>query len=434
MVERARPAVVHVRGTVGEDAAPAGGPQPGTTPGRRSGLSIGTGFFIEKDGLVVTNEHVVRNVTALRVRLYDGLELPACVVGWDAATDIALLRAEVPRPVPVLPLGNSDAVKVGEPAIVIGNPFGFNHSVTAGIISAKERVIDREMLRREAGPGEDTDTYSFFLQTDASINLGNSGGPLLDVGGNVIGVSAAFWGSSQPAQGIGFAIPIDIVKLLLPRLRREGSAPRSFVGVESQPIDPSLAAALNLPSTRGALIASVESGSPAALGGLEAGDVIERWGAHAVVSLEDFKIYAQLTAPATTVSVGLLREGKREERTLSTRAAPALPRPVHPAGCSATPRRSGSAGPLGLEVASWPVASAASGAAAVQGVVVRRVAAGPGREAGLLPADVITRVGRRPVRSPAELERAIALIEGERPVALLVWREGYYVWLTLSRR
>ena len=180
----------------------------------------------------------------------------------------------------MLPLGDSEAVRVGEPVIAIGNPYGFNHSVTAGIVSAKERVVDRSTLHESRAART---CYSFFIQTDASINLGNSGGPLIDANGAVIGVSAAFWAGHplQPAQGIGFAIPINMAKSLLPRLARDGGARRSFLGVDAQPIDPALEAALRLPSSRGALIASVEKGSPAEAAGLEPGDVVRHLERHA---------------------------------------------------------------------------------------------------------------------------------------------------------
>src|SRR4029079_13587324 len=218
-----------------------------------SRTSIGTGFIINREGYIVTNEHVVRGVADLRIRLYDGRELPACVAGADPATDIALVKIKPSGTLPVLPLGDSEAVRVGEPVIAIGKHFGFNHSVTAGIVSAKERVVDRSTLREP----RQQDIYSFFIQTDASINLGNSGGPLIDAGGAVIGVSAAFWAGHplQPAQGIGFAIPINMAKALLPRLARDGSARRSFLGVDAQPVDAALEGALRLTSGRGAPLA-----------------------------------------------------------------------------------------------------------------------------------------------------------------------------------
>src|SRR5256885_253906 len=183
------------------------------------------------------------------------------------------------------PLGDSDNVRVGEPVIAIGNPYGFNHSVTAGIVSAKERVVDRSTLHES----REQDIYSFFIQTDASINLGNSGGPLIDATGAVIGVSAAFWAGHplQPAQGIGFAIPVNMAKALLPRMIETGVARRAYLGVDAQPIDPALEAALNLTSSRGALIASIEKGSPAEAAGLEPGDVVVNWNGWDVATSED---------------------------------------------------------------------------------------------------------------------------------------------------
>src|SRR5580692_4327700 len=269
LAERARAAVVHVRGEMPD------GSSAGESDGESGRTSIGTGFIINKDGYLLTNEHVVRGVIDLRVRLFDGRELAACVVGADVATDLALLKVTTRRPLPVLALGDSAAVRVGEPVVAIGNPFGFNHSVTAGIVSAKERVVDRSTLRE----ANEQDIYSFFIQTDASINVGNSGGPLIDAAGAVIGISAAFWAGHplQPAQGIGFAIPINIAKALLPRLHDQGAAPRSILGVDAQPVEPGLEAALKLPSSRGALIASVGKGSPAEAAGLEPGDVVISW-------------------------------------------------------------------------------------------------------------------------------------------------------------
>jgi S1-C subfamily serine protease len=218
LAERARAAVVHVRGEMPDGSA------AGESDSEGGRTSIGTGFIINKDGYLLTNEHVVRGVIDLRVRLLDGRELGACVVGADMATDLALLKVTTKRPLPVLALGDSASVRVGEPVIAIGNPYGFNHSVTAGIVSAKERVVDRASLHE---PGAE-DLYSFFIQTDASINLGNSGGPLIDASGAVIGVNAAFWAGHplQPAQGIGFAIPINMAKALLPRLMQTGTARR----------------------------------------------------------------------------------------------------------------------------------------------------------------------------------------------------------------
>jgi len=427
LVERARPAVVHVRGVAEEGSSPG---ERGEGEGGRT--SIGTGFIVNKDGYVVTNEHVVRAVVDLRVRLYDGRELPACVVGADAPTDIALLKVDSAAPLPVLPLGDSDGVRVGDAVIAIGNPYGFNHSVTAGIVSAKERVVDRSTLRE----ARDQDIYSFFIQTDASINLGNSGGPLIDGSGGVIGVNAAFWAGHplQPAQGIGFAIPINMAKALLPRLHEGGNTSRSYLGVDAQPIDPALEAALKLPSSRGALIASIGKGSPAESAGLEPGDVVVSWNGTAVATSEDLKIDAQLTMPGTRVRVGLMREGRHIEREIVPRAAPPKAAvPPHPSSCQ-HPREARLPVPDDFEVEELPPVRA-SGLPGGRGVAVSKVAEqGAASQAGLKPGDVILRVGKAGVRTQKDVGGALASYKPGEAVPILVRRSGFDFWTALTRR
>ena len=424
LADRARPAVVHVRGLVAEDGAAGEDSDGGKT-------SFGTGFIIHKAGFIVTNEHVVRDVVDLRVRLYDGRELPACVVGADAATDIALLKIESPAPLPILPLGDSEAVRVGEPVVAIGNPFGFNHSVTAGIVSAKERVVDRSTLRE----AHEQDIYSFFIQTDASINVGNSGGPLLDAQGAVIGISAAFWAGHplQPAQGIGFAIPINIAKALLPRLHEKGVAPRAVLGVDAQPIDPALEAALKLPSSRGALIASIGKDTPAEAAGLEPGDVVVTWNGTPVATNEDLKIDAQLSVPGARVKVSVLRDGRRLERDVVPRLAPAkAPAPLHPSSCG-RPRELGAGSGEDLEVQEVPPARAAS-LPGGRGIAISKLAdRGAAAQAGLKAGDVILRVGTMGVRTPKDFGAALATYKAGDSVPVLVRRAGFDFWTALMR-
>jgi len=425
LAEHARPAVVHVRGT-----AP---PEEGSTDGQGEHVSIGTGFIINRDGYIVTNDHVVRNVRNLRVRLHDGRELRACVLGTDAPTDIALLKIDTPEKLPFLPLGDSDALRVGEPVVAIGNPFGFNNSVTAGIVSAKERVVERSALGSgEHAPG--ADSYSFFIQTDASINLGNSGGPLLDQAGQVVGVSAAFWAGHpmQPAQGIGFAIPINMAKALLPRLRDTGSAPRAYLGVDAQPLEASLVAALNLPSARGALLASVEKDSPAEIAGLQPGDVVVGWGKVPIATSEDLKIDAQLTVPGTRVRVGVLRDGRRLEREVTLRPALSQHAPaVHPSSCALA----GDGALSRLEeiaVADLPPERASrmpGGGVAISAVDGDSAVA----EAGLRAGDILLRIGKTPIHRARDVVGAIRAQPGE-VIPVLVRRSGYDFWAALRRR
>jgi serine protease Do len=424
LAERARAAVVHVRGEV-----PAG-----TTAAESDGdagkTSIGTGFIINREGYVVTNEHVVRGVVDLRVRLYDGRELGACVAGADLPTDIALLKIAPQGPLPVLALGNSDAVRVGEPVIAIGNPYGFNHSVTAGIVSAKERVVDRSSLHEERAD----DVYSFFIQTDASINLGNSGGPLIDASGAVIGINAAFWAGHplQPAQGIGFAIPINTAKALLRRLADTGTARRAFLGVDAQPIDPALEAALRLPSGRGALIASVERASPAEAAGLEPGDVVVAWDGAEVAGSEDFKIDAQLSVPGARIKIAIVRDGKRTEREVVPRAAPVKDvAPPHPSSCTRVPD------PIAASVDDFDVQEAPdrAGSLAGRGVAVSRVTDhSAAAQAGLKIGDVVLRIGKAGVRTPPDVGAALAGYKLGEPVPMLVRRSGFDFWMAFTRR
>jgi len=422
LADKARPAVVHVRGI----AAPDDDGANHDSDSER--VSIGTGFIINKDGYIVTNDHVVHNVTNLRVRLHDGRELRACVLGTDAPTDIALLKVDTTERLPFLPLGDSDALRVGEPVIAIGNPFGFNNSVTAGIVSAKERVVERSAL----GSSEHAmaaDSYSFFIQTDASINLGNSGGPLIDRAGQVVGVSAAFWAGHpmQPAQGIGFAIPINMAKALLPRLRDNGSAPRAFFGVDAQPLEASLVSALNLPSARGALLASVEKDSPADAAGLQPGDVVVSWDKIPIATSEDLKIHAQLSVPGAHVRVGVLRDGRHLEREVTLRAPP-----VHPSSCTLA----GDGAPARLEeiaVAELPPERAShlpgGGGVAISSVDGDSAVA----EAGLRAGDILLRIGKIPVRHARDVVGAIRAQSGE-VIPVLVRRSGYDFWAALRRR
>jgi serine protease Do len=322
---------------------------------------------------------------------------------------------------------------VGEPVVAIGNPFGFNHSVTAGIVSAKERVVDRS---NQHEPGEQ-DIYSFFIQTDASINVGNSGGPLLDTAGAVIGISAAFWAGHplQPAQGIGFAIPINIAKSLLPRLHEKGVAPRAVLGVDAQPIDPALEAALKLPSSRGALIASVGKGSPAEAAGLEAGDVIVVWNGTPVATSEDLKIDAQLSIPGVRVKVGIVRGGKRVDREVVPRLASVkTPPPLHPSSCG-RPREVALANPSGedIEVQEIPAARA-TGLPGGAGIAVSKMSErGAAAQAGLKPGDVILRVGTAGVRTSKDFGSALSTYKPGDSVPVLVRRAGFDFWTALPR-
>ena len=278
--------------------------------------------------------------------------------------------------------------------------------------------------------------YSFFIQTDASINLGNSGGPLIDAGGAVIGVSAAFWAGHplQPAQGIGFAIPINMAKALLPRLARDGAARRSFLGVDAQPLDPALEGALRLSSGRGALIASVEKGSPAEAAGLEPGDVVLSWNGAAVVTSEDLKIDAQLAIPGSHAKLAIVRDGKRMERDVALRAASVKGvTPPHPASC-ALMHEPTPAVVDDFDVQELPPARA-TGLPGGRGVTVTRITDhGAADQAGLKVGDIVLRIGKGAVRSPADVTTALAGYKAGDMLPMLVRRSGFDFWMAFSRR
>jgi serine protease Do len=428
LAEKTRSAVVHVRGVLtgsGETAARPTKPAPEKT------YTVGSGFLVDAAGAIVTNEHVIRGASNLRVRFYDGREFVVCVQGQDEQADIALLQIEgAAQTFTPLPLGDSDQVHIGEAVLAVGSPFGFAHSVTAGIVSANERVVEQDAEKSGEYPA-----YSFYIQTDASINVGNSGGPLVDRKGVAIGVNAAFWGGSQPASGVGFAIPINVVKLLLPQLRESGGAPRSFLGVESQPVTPALAAGLRLPNARGALIAGVEKGSAAEAAGLAIGDVVVGIGAHRLATRDDFRIFAELTPPGTRVKLQVMREGKTETREVTTRAATTSTITTHSEDCRRVRKLSAPPGAqsLGFEVQPVPPGRAAM-LPAKRGIQVVRVSSAAARDANLDVGDIVLRVGTVPVSTPDDFARAVAAWPRTMPMPLLVQTRNRNFWTALAPR
>ena len=262
--------------------------------GQRS--SLGSGFIISPDGYVVTNNHVVASGGDIVVRLSRGTEHAARVVGTDPATDLALLKIDASA-LAVLPLGDSDRLQVGEPVMAIGNPFGLDHTVTTGIVSAKERFIG-------SGP------YDEFVQTDASINPGNSGGPLLDSRGAVVGINSAIFSQSGGSIGIGFAIPINLAKTVLLQLRDRGAVVRGYLGVAVRPMTPDAAESAGLKDPKGVVIESVVEGSPAEKAGVQKGDVIVAVNEQPVAAPQELTRRIVGTSPGTRVELSIVRKGR----------------------------------------------------------------------------------------------------------------------------
>jgi serine protease Do len=271
-------------------------------PPARERQSLGSGFIASADGYIVTNFHVVREAAEIVVRLADQGEHRARLVGRDPRTDIALLKIDASG-LPVLPFGDSDALQVGEPVMAIGNPFGLEQTITTGIVSAKERFIG-------SGP------YDDFIQTDASVNPGNSGGPLVDWRGALVGINTAIFSQTGGSVGIGFAIPVNLAKQVLPQLREKGTVVRGYLGVAVTPVTPEAVRSLKLEARRGALVAEVVRGSPAAEVGLQPGDVITAFQNEPVQDPHDLTRRVAGTPPGTRVTLGVVRPGGAEKVTV----------------------------------------------------------------------------------------------------------------------
>jgi len=382
--------------------------------GPRVRRSLGSGFVITPGGDIVTNNHVVQGADRIRVRTASGEEFDAKVIGTDEKTDLALVHVDASHPLPTLAFGDSDALQVGEWVVAIGNPFGLTQTATAGIVSAKGRFLG-------AGP------YDDFIQTDASINPGNSGGPLIDGSGRVIGVNAAILSPGGGNVGIGFAIPSKLTEWVIGQLRDHGRVVRGWIGIAVQPVTQELARSFALPKPEGALVADVTKGGPADNAGVARGDVIVRWGDHAISSSRELPMLVAGTAPGTRVPVGVVREGR--ERTMEVTVG-TLPS-----------ERAQATAPRGREetgVAQWGLAleplppAAARRLGVPGGVVVAGVASGsPADDAGLEPGDVIVQVNRHPVTSLVDVRRALG--GNVRHALLLVRRGDTSVYVELTR-
>ena len=268
----------------------------------------GTGFIISEDGYVVTNNHVIEGADKVEVRVNNREKYTAKLIGHDSATDLALLKIDVKQRLTPLPLGDSDKLRVGEWVMAIGDPLNFDKTVTVGVVSAK----DRSGLTADAA----TRSFESYIQTDAAINFGNSGGPLLNVNGEVIGINTAIY---RPAQNIGFAVPINTLKTILPQLRDKGKVTRGFLGINIQNVDTDRAAAFGLKSQDGAFVESVEPGKPADKAGVRPGDTIVRVDSVPVKDTRDLIGYVSGKPPGSTVKITVIRDGK--EQTLNAALA-----------------------------------------------------------------------------------------------------------------
>jgi serine protease Do len=380
--------------------------RPGQGP--RSGMSQGSGFIISADGYVLTNHHVIEGATNIVVRLNDRNELKAELVGSDPLSDVALLKVDG-RGLPVLKIGDSRGLKAGQWVLAIGSPFGFEHSVTAGIVSG--------VGRRSLDPSQQ---YVPFIQTDVAINRGNSGGPLLNTRGEVVGINSQIFSNSGGYMGVSFAIPIEVAMNAVRQLRDTGKVVRGQLGVRIQDVDRERLAELGLDRPVGAFVDSVENGSAAAKAGIRPGDVITRFNGREIGRSAELPPMVGAMPPGSRASVGLMRDGKPLDLVVTLAALDLAEAPSTPAGPGAAPApAAGNA--LGVVVEELDAsARGALGLKAGEGVLVGRVVGLAARQAGLAPGDVILQVGRADVGSVAEFNAAVKDLASGDEVRLLV--------------
>ena len=374
--------------------------------------SLGSGFVIDSRGLIVTNNHVVENADKIIVKLKDGDEFDAKVVGTDANTDLALLEIEAKRSLPSLKLGNSDDLKVGEWVVAIGSPFGLEQTVTAGIVSAKGRVIG-------AGP------YDDFIQTDASINPGNSGGPLVNLAGEVVGINTAIIASGQ---GIGFAIPANLAGNILEQLESTGHVTRGWLGVGIQPVSKEMAEYYDLESGKGALVTEVFPGDPADKAGIKTQDIILEVNGKEIEDSRDLSAMIAGLPVGETIKVMLLRDGKQKTVTVKITERD----DTRVAGKS----EGGIQSAMDLEVADITEEVARKlNLNSTEGVYVSEVApGGKGDQAGIQPGDVIKEINRRRIQNTADFEAVLKGIKEGAPLLILIRKSnGMFMVIKTTR-
>jgi serine protease Do len=430
LAEKMRPGVVNINTTAVVQESPQGrgfrspfGPQDpfrefwerffgGETPQEFRRRSLGSGVLINKDGYILTNNHVIQNAKEIRVTLFDEKTYQAKVIGRDPKTDLALIRIEAGKDLPAALLGDSDRLKVGDWVVAIGNPFGLAETVTAGIVSAKGRAIG-------AGP------YDDFIQTDASINPGNSGGPLFNIRGEVVGINTAIVATGQ---GIGFAIPINLAKEIIPQLKEKGHVTRAWLGVSIQKVSPDLAESFGLRETKGALVAQVFKGTPAEKAGIQAGDIILEFAGKKIDESRELPRIVAATPVGKKVGVQIFRGGKTlslevvvaEMEEDKREAAREMPTP----------------GAAGIQVQNvTPDIARSLGMEKAAGVVVVRVEPGsPAEEARIRRGDVILEVNRRAVDDLESFFQAVEKAGDRQSLLFLIRRSEGNFYVTVTPR
>ena len=379
----------------------------------RQGSGFGSGFVISDDGYIITNAHVVDNASEIRVGLNDRREYVAELVGSDPASDIALLKVDAEELTTVI-IGDSDDLRVGEWVLAIGSPFGFEHTATQGIVSALARSLP-------------DDTYVPFIQTDVAVNPGNSGGPLFNTDGEVVGVNSQIYSRSGGYQGLSFSIPINVAMSIADQLKEQGYATRGWLGVAIQNVDQALARSFGLDKPEGALVAQVTSGSPADKAGLESGDIILDFNDKPVVYSSELPPLVGAVVPGDTVNMSVLRNGERS--TIEVVIEP-LDEGERVAALPA--KRAADESRLGVKLAALP-AEQKEEMGVDHGVLVTDVNPdGAAAEAGIRPGDVLLSLNRTKIDDMDSLDEIVSTAPGDEAVPVLVQRESSPIFLALT--
>ena len=386
-------------------------------------MALGSGFIIDPSGYIVTNNHVIADADKVTVILQDGSRHPAKIIGRDLKTDLALLKIESKTPLPYVTWGDSDQSQVGDWVLAVGNPFGLGGTVSTGVVSARGRDID-------AGP------YDDFLQIDASINRGNSGGPDFNLEGQVIGINTAIYSPNGGSVGIGFAIPSSLAKPIIEQLREHGKVERGWLGVQIQTVTPAIASSLGLPKAEGALVADVTKHSPAAAAGVKQGDVILSYEGHNIARMRDLPIAVAETPIGQTAEFKVWRDHKAV--TLHAKIAE-MPANLEMAQGPTPKPNSTMSNSMGVRLSSLTpeLRRRARVPSGVRGVIVTHLAPNsPLAAVGVQPGDVIESIDQKPVYTPKEaMDRLEALRKEKGPnktLLLLLNRHGVNEYVALS--
>jgi serine protease Do len=424
IVERFGPAVVNIsvtgkaRATSNEDDGPdfndpfyeffrRFAPQ---MPRQQQGQPVrgqGSGFIVASDGLILTNAHVVDGASEVTVKLTDRREFTAKVLGTDKQADIAVLRIDA-KALPTVVIGNPDRIRVGESVLAIGSPYGFENTATSGIVSAKSRSLP-------------DDNYVPFIQTDVAVNPGNSGGPLFNARGEVIGINSQIYSQTGGYQGLSFAIPINVATHIQEQLVKHGKVTRGRLGLTVQELDQALASSFGLKTPHGALINSVEPGSPAEKAGLQAGDIIVKLGNKVIEHSNDLPLLVADIAPGSKTTIEVIRKGSSKTMSVTvgemkaTKVSKTEPKPAQPSR-------------LGVSVRGLSPDELAS-AGLQTGLLVEEVS-GPAARAGVQEGDVILALNGNPIKSPDELRNQLK--NAGKHVALLVWRDSVRIFIPVD--